>query len=1303
MLAVDTSGSMTACTTPPTSYWTECNSNAPGYRLNSCGNNPSRMNDAKCALRQTVQAFSGQANFGLATFATYLAGCGANAGACNSDCDPFNGGNCQADDYQCATYCFQEEINTTGNCGGCGPRSGNAATRAGALIRVPMMRDDFWNSPPTTTNVPNVLSWFDDNCDNGHETYAAGGTPLNGMLRDMRRYFAGSWSAPDGSVTYTTPLASQDLAGTGVNGSTACRNVNVILITDGDESCDSQADAVSAAQALYTTGATVGGKTFKIRTHVINFAGGSQANTDAIAAAGGTTASLFATNEATLSVALATIISSAIRPENCNNVDDNCNGCTDEGYTHYCNARTDCCTAARATCLSQYASSVANGTPDVTKIPCVTSANSANPALGLCPNPGEQCNGADDNCDGQTDEGFGDPVCCPVAETCNAVDDNCDGIIDNVAGSSVPFSLPGCSQCVPSAEICDGCDNDCDGQVDEGIAAIPCGFSPPANCAGVQACPPGGAVATPNGCLPGHPASRLQACNSNPQTEVCDGVDNDCDNQIDEVPPTACDVPGKPGLNYGANSQCKRGTKPCNGTCTGYVGPSPEICDGIDNDCDGSVDEGTLPGEGNECGTNAGQCQKGLTDCVGGTLVCAGGSPPSPELCDGIDNDCNGITDDAPLMDAPANNACWGTSPSGCTPPAACRHQGLAWCPPPGAGCKDTGSLTSPCQTGTLVCDGLNGWACTGGTLPTGEVCDGADNDCNGQSDDALGSPVGDACGFDTGECQSGINACSAGSLVCNGSTGPVAETCDGKDNDCDGTIDNGIPLGDACSATYDTNLYPGNRDQGECRPGVLACDSAGSGTLICNGGVGPQPELCDGKDNDCDGQIDEAGPAPDGIDGTVDPNDTSRKIGDSCGVNVGQCTGGRLACVSGNVVCSGGVGPQPEICDCLDNDCDGKVDEDAEPNEQALCSTGKTCVEASANNCQCAEPCGSGEFKCPTGSDCKEVDRSGTSTTAGDFCISDACGDCSKKTAFNAAGALACGPKGTPDINGQAVPVCECKGQAGCRGPCYEIACPDTQRCVPYGNAAGECRPDTNCNFFGCAGGLSCHNGACVDDPCQPNPCQADEVCKPNAAFDDFKCTPSCADVTCPATERCVDGACTPTGCDRDCGAAPGEAQVCKPDGNGGFSCEPSACANPFCDDGSYCDPINGSCGDDPCAAVLCPSGQTCKGGECFASSGGAGGAAGGGGSAGTAGNANGGAAATSGAAGNGGSAATAANGGSSNQPPTGAWGLATGGGGCACRTTPASPIDQRLGLFGLGLAGLLIQRRRRRQTGRR
>src|SRR5262245_7925174 len=68
MLIVDTSGSMTTCTTPPTTTQIECNSAAPGYKLNSCGLNPSRMNDAKCALRQTIQAFSGEVNFGLLTY-----------------------------------------------------------------------------------------------------------------------------------------------------------------------------------------------------------------------------------------------------------------------------------------------------------------------------------------------------------------------------------------------------------------------------------------------------------------------------------------------------------------------------------------------------------------------------------------------------------------------------------------------------------------------------------------------------------------------------------------------------------------------------------------------------------------------------------------------------------------------------------------------------------------------------------------------------------------------------------------------------------------------------------------------------------------------------------------------------------------------------------------------------------------------------------------------------------------------------------------------------------------------------------
>ncbi|MCC6899129.1 MAG: hypothetical protein IT377_09150, partial [Polyangiaceae bacterium] len=277
-------------------------------------------------MKNTVQAFAGEANFGLSTFAVLQNNCSAG---CYTNCQYF---------------CFQAEINTRGVCTGCGPRPGNATTSAGAMIRVPLLQDNHWTTPPPATNVSQLLAWADNSCTSNVELFAMGNTPLNGILRDMKRYLQGTWTAPDSSVSFSTPLTANDRP---------CRSVNVILQTDGDETCDTQADAVAAAQDLFVNGVTVGGTNFKVRTHVINFAGGTKANTDAIASAGGTTTSYLANNEAELSSALANIISGAIKPEVCDNTDNNCNGCTDEGYSHYCNRRTDCCTLARATCLSQ--------------------------------------------------------------------------------------------------------------------------------------------------------------------------------------------------------------------------------------------------------------------------------------------------------------------------------------------------------------------------------------------------------------------------------------------------------------------------------------------------------------------------------------------------------------------------------------------------------------------------------------------------------------------------------------------------------------------------------------------------------------------------------------------------------------------------------------------------------------------------------------------------------------------------------------------------------------------------------------
>ena len=662
------------------------------------------------------------------------------------------------------------------------------------------------------------------------------------------------------------------------------------------------------------------------------------------------------------------------------------------------------------------------------------------------PGADEYCNGEDDDCDGLVDEddavdagtwyadmdgdGYGDPddsvTACvqpldrvadgtdcddadatvnPAAdEVCDGIDNDCDGAVDEddaldpltwyadgdgdgygdmndseLACVAPPGYVGDRSDCDdtdaavnPVAdEVCDGIDNDCDGDVDEDDAVDAGtwytdgdgdGYGDPAT--GVTACAgPAGTVED------GWDCDDTDASVNPGADEECDGIDNDCDGETDEEdainPPTwyADDDGDGFGDTGDAVAACvaPAGYVPDATDCddaNAAVNPdAQEVCDGIDNDCDGDVDGGAV-GEGtwypDADGDGFGDDAGAVTSCtappdhvaVGGD--CDDGDaavyPGATEICDGIDNDCDASTDENGDTDGDGFSACGGDcddDDANVNPDAeeVCNGVDDDCDPATDEGADDDGD-------GYSLCDG----DCDDGDAA---VHPAAIEQCNGIDDDCDGSVPSDEIDGD----GDGVYPCDDDCDDTDPFTYPGApELCDGVDNDCDGVADNGVDEDldadgfNACQGDCDNNdpnVYPGAPEicdgkDDDCNglPAPDELDVDGDEAMLCDGDCDDEdPALnlddADGDgfstcDDDCDDGDATLSPADDDgdgystCDGDCDDGDAAANPADADGDGYSSCDGD---CEDGEEQVYPGAFEDCE--DGLDNDCDGQVDED--------------------------------------------------------------------------------------------------------------------------------------------------------------------------------------------------------------------------------------------------------------------------------------------------------------------------------------------------------------------------------------
>ena len=802
----------------------------------------------------------------------------------------------------------------------------------------------------------------------------------------------------------------------------------------------------------------------------------------------------------------------------------------------------------------------------------------------------------DEDCDETNPRRFvGAPDKCGdgIDQNCDGVDLECEDILDEDGdGYSTPDD---CNDAVmeinPEAvEACDRVDNDCDGLIDEGNPRLGTdGRTRDETCSTDEGtCSLGPLVCTATE----DDANRAEfVCLGVSGTEeVCDSFDNDCDGQIDNAPPGRQSLPDEGVDPCGPETeegQCRRGALFCdeNGQllrCEGAVFPTAELCNELDDDCDGRVDEGPGGGtlsEGCFDGESeiVGACREGVRRCVDGEFTaCEGQIQPTPEMCDGTDNDCDGLTDEVGAL------TCYTGPPE---------LEGVGVCVSGNRACQNDGALGD----------------CIGAVLPSDEVCDGLDNDCDGRIDQFT-----EDCFSGTPE-QLGVGLCRGGQWTCEDSVfspcsdvPPADEICDDLDNDCDGDTDEDFDLNtDPAHCGRCNNVCAGGQAccNGACRPldttancgecGDVCGDEADActnGQCTCNGGAACEGNLrclADGcgceADQDCgDNQLCCGNACVDTALGrceTCEGGNCDPTKADGC-TNRGCSCGGLQACV-GNIVCVNG-----QCVGCADNgDCNddsiccGEVC--VPTNIESQCEEcGQACAHRKANQCvangedracQCGNraPCGAHRY-CVVGDNgaaCVECADDADCPGARPHCLDNVCRACDPNDQSTCDGNSLCCDfecvEGDPDGS-----CTDC--DVGCDEIAADTCLGRTCKCGNHNQCSGatpicedgtcvECRAGNNTNQMSpdCAGngdGNFCVNHECV--AClvgNHNGCTGEELCCESGG------EPVCQS-TGPAAGQC-------TACNVDCSRAA--------DGCGMRTCE---------------------CGGGP----ACAGGQICFGGDC-------------------------------------------------------------------------------------------------------